>query len=95
MEPLDSGYLPVDQLKNDIKKEEKDININNNGNDFIDNTEQNLNNMTNNPFLNEINNSNMNIDTANNLLNNDNGDDLDIFPNYPRPSLGNDLNANK
>ena len=52
------------------------------------------NNLENNQSLNEITNSNMNINTelniSNNLFNpNNDVDDLDIFPNYPRPSLGN------
>jgi hypothetical protein len=47
-------------------------------------------NNNNGKFLNDITNSNMNMNltTNQNLFNNQEEDDLDIYPNYPKPSLG-------
>ena len=99
--PADSEYLPVTDLKNNVEKPIINININNNMNNNNNFNLNNVNdnnyetniNMTNQQFMNEMTNSNMNINVNNvnnNLFNNTNEeDDLDIFPNYPRPSLGN------
>ena len=49
--------------------------------------------MDNQDKMNEITNSNMNINTNNNLfIKDDDDNDIDIYPNYPRPSLGNSDN---
>ena len=50
----------------------------------------NSGNNNNGKFLNDITNSNMNMNltTNQNLFNNQEEDDLDIYPNYPKPSLG-------
>ena len=92
--PLDSDYLPISEINKKLNmKPNINININNKMNEYNANIENN--NLENNQSLNEITNSNMNINTelniSNNLFNpNNDVDDLDIFPNYPRPSLGND-----
>ena len=91
--PLDSDYLPISEINKKLNmKPNINININNKMNEYNANIENN--NLENNQSLNEITNSNMNINTelniSNNLFNpNNDVDDLDIFPNYPRPSLGN------
>ncbi len=100
--PLDSDYLPISEIKKSLnmnKKPNINININNKMNEnvnYINNKNENYNTLTDQQFLPEITNSNMNInmDYNNNNLFNQNyeEDDLDIFPNYPRPSLGNQEN---
>ena len=99
--PADSEYLPVTDLKQNVEKPQINININNNiNNNFnLNNVKDNNynyqtdHNTTNQHLMNEMSYSNMNINVNNPnnyLFNNVNeGDDLDIFPNYPRPSLGN------
>ena len=91
--PIDSDYLPVSEIKKSLEmKPNINININNKMNDNNNYMENNV--PTAQQFLNEITNSDMNINTdynSNTLFNQDNKeDDLDIFPNYPRPSLGNE-----
>ena len=91
--PIDSDYLPVSEIKKILEmKPNINININNKMNDNNNYMENNV--PTAQQFLNEITNSDMNINTdynSNTLFNQDNKeDDLDIFPNYPRPSLGNE-----
>ena len=100
MFPHDSEYLPVTELKKNIEKPPININIIDNNNNLPLKNIQDLNygadiNPINQQFINETTNSNMNINinnTNNNLFNNSGRDDLDIFPNYPRPSTGNSNN---
>ena len=104
MFPHDSEYLPVTDLKKNIEKPQINNNIigNNNNNFNLGNIKdinyEGDNNLSNQQFINETTNSNMNINVNNNnndLFNNSSGrDDLDIFPNYPRPSLGNNNDNN-
>ena len=104
MFPHDSEYLPVTDLKKNIEKPQINNNIigNNNNNFNLGNIKdikyEGDNNLSNQQFINETTNSNMNINinnNNNNLFNNSSGrDDLDIFPNYPRPSLGNNNDNN-
>ena len=98
---MDSEYLPVTDLKNNLQKQPNIIKNNNNYNYGIDNNNivDNYNSdgenvLTNNPLFNEITNSNMNINVNNNLFNFDQKYNFDIFPEYQRPSLGNDNNLN-
>ena len=100
-EPMDSEYLPVTDLKNNLQKQPNIIKNNNNYNYGIDNNNivDNYNSdgenvLTNNPLFNEMTNSNMNINVNNNLFNFDQKYNFDIFPEYQRPSLGNDNNLN-
>jgi hypothetical protein len=100
MFPHDSEYLPVTELKKNIEKPPININIIDKNNNLPLKNIQDLNygadiNPINQQFINETTNSNMNINinnTNNNLFNNSGRDDLDIFPNYPRPSTGNSNN---
>jgi hypothetical protein len=95
--PLDSDYLPISEINNKMEKKPNiNININNKMRENVDYMQNNA--LTDNQFLNEATNSNMNINTdlntSNNLFNyNNEEDNLDIFPNYPRPSLGIDDNV--
>ena len=102
--PLDSDYLPISEINKSLNSKTKpniNININNkmneniNFNNVINKNDNNTidNTLADQPFFPEITNSNMNINNEynNDLFNQKNEeDDLDIFPNYPRPSLGNE-----
>ena len=102
--PLDSDYLPISEINKRLNSKTKpniNININNkmneniNFNNVINKNDNNTidNTLADQPFFPEITNSNMNINNEynNDLFNQKNEeDDLDIFPNYPRPSLGNE-----
>ena len=84
--PLD-GYVRIENITKD-NGANKNINNINNTNDNIKNVIKDGHN-ANDQFLNDFTNSNMNINmtTHLNLNNNQEEDDMDIFPNYPRPSL--------
>ena len=104
--PEDSDYLPVTDLKNNIAFNQPqynriiDIKKNNNFNlKNVRDSNYDANNDLNNPqFINEMTNSNMNINTNNTNSNIINEHDIpynfDIFPDYQRPSLGNNNNFN-
>jgi hypothetical protein len=82
--PLD-GYVRIENITKD-NEANKNINNLNNNKDKIKNEIKDVNN-TKDQFLNDYSNSDMNITTHLNLNNNQEEDDMDIFPNYPRPSL--------
>ena len=98
--PQDSD---VDEIRNKNIKPHLEYNFKE-GNRLIINKEKDINenkneylnspNNTNEQFLNNINNSNMNmnITTSPHLFINQE-DDMDVFPNYPRPSLGTSNNT--
>ena len=99
--PKDSEYLPVDKLKeNNILQNQMNNNldnniINNNNNNVINFLNYPQNALTEQQYLNDNTNSYMNINVSNNndnLFNKNPDDDLDIFPNYPRPSPRNSQN---
>ena len=85
----DNGYVGI-----------KNNTVNNNNNEknksIFNNNHKNINTQNNN-YTNDITNSNMNMNlTTNlNLFENQGEDDMDIFPNYPRPSLGTNNNINQ
>ena len=84
--PLD-GYVRIENITKD-NAANKNINNLNNIKDNIKNEMKDRRN-TDDQLLNDYTNSdmNMNMTTHLNLNNNQEEDDMDIFPNYPRPSL--------
>ena len=94
--PEDNGYVGVKNIFNKPPFEDNFMEIMRNNankqNNVNYNPPNNMNVPNNNEqYFNDITNSNMNIymTTNNNLFNKGiEDDDMDIFPNYPRPSLG-------
>ena len=103
--PEDDGYVGIKNIANKPEFLQNYPNDNNltNSIKLTNDSNANLNdiNKTNDidqQYLNDYTNSNMNININNNntnLFNNNEKDDLDIFPNYPRPSLQESNNFNK
>ena len=84
----DDGYV---EIKNITVHKEPDDGYTQIKKFTVNNYQNNTNNITNTQFYNDVTNSNMNmnLNTNLNLFNNQKEDDMDIFPNYPKPFLGN------
>ena len=90
----DDGYVGI---KNITVSKEPDDGYTKINKITVNNYQKDMNNNTNNKFLNDVTNSNMNINlnTNLNLFNNQEEDDMDIFPHFPNPSLGNSVGLNQ
>ena len=90
--PDENGYVRIKNISvvppfedNFMRNNKIGLNKGGNLNEKNDLFPNNINNENN---INDITNSNMNINTNANLFANQEYDDMDVFPNYPRPSLG-------
>ena len=88
--PDENGYIGIKNISLKSPIQDNNFGVNNINMNTRENNINHFSNINSNDVTNS--NMNMNVTTHLNLFNNQEEDDMDIFPNYPRPSIGKNNN---
>jgi hypothetical protein len=91
--PDENGYIGIKNISLKSPIQDNNFGVNNINMNTRENNINHFSNINSNDVTNS--NMNMNVTTHLNLFNNQEEDDMDIFPNYPRPSIGKNNNLDE